>query len=142
MDSLVSYNSITHTGRVSRISGNSVFISLDDNVQCESCQVKSACGMSEARVKEIEIINTEESFRLYESVHVVIKKDSAVKAVFWAYIFPFILMVGVLLVASLFLTEWIAGLLALFILVPYYLILRKMDSFFKRSFNISVLRLF
>lgn len=141
MDSFVSHNSITHSGRVSRISGNSVFISLDENIQCEACQVKSACGMSESRVKEIEISNTKETFRVDESVHVVIQKESAVKAVFWAYIFPFILLVSVLLIASMFLKEWQAGLLALFVLVPYYLILRKMDSFFKKSFNISVLRL-
>ncbi|MBT8258939.1 MAG: SoxR reducing system RseC family protein [Bacteroidia bacterium] len=141
MDSLVSHNTFIHSGTVSRISGDAVIVSLDENVHCDSCQIKSACGMSESRVKEVEVMNTDDSFSIHETVNVMIKKESAIKAVFWAYVFPFFLMLGVLLIASGFLPEWLAGLLALVVLLPYYIVLHYLDPFFKRTFNISVIKL-
>lgn len=141
MNSLVSHNTFIHTGTVSRYSGHSVIVRLDQNVQCEACNIKSACGMSEARLKEIEVDNSGDYFNLNEPVQVVITKASGMKALFWAYLFPFILVISVLVVASLFLVEWQAGLLALATLVPYYIVLHYLDSFFKKTFKISVLKL-
>ena len=141
MDSLVSHNTFTHAGTVSRISGNSIIVSLDENVQCEACSIKSTCGMSESRTKQVEIEDPDHSFSINENVNVVIKRASGLKAVFWAYIFPFLLLITVLLVSSVFMAEWLAGVLALAILVPYYIILRFLDSFFRKTFKISVIKL-
>jgi sigma-E factor negative regulatory protein RseC len=142
MESLASNNNtFVHSGTVSRLSGDSVFVSLDQNVHCDSCRAKSACGISESRTKEIEITNPGASFKINEQVEVVINKALGLKAVFWAYVFPFILLTVVLVIASLFLPEWQAGLLALGILVPYYALLHFTKSFFKQNFKISVLKL-
>lgn len=142
MNSLASNNnSFVHSGTVSGISGDSVFVSLEENIHCDSCRIKSACGISESKNKKIEIHSPLDSFSMNEEVQVVLKKSIGLKAVFWAYLFPFILMVGVLLVGSIFLSEWQAGLLSLVVLVPYYMVLKYLNSFFKRKFEISVLKL-
>ena len=141
MDSQFSHNTFIHPGKVSGLSGDSIIVTLDQNVHCESCRIKSACGMSESRSKAVEITHSGEPFRLNEDVNVVIRKDLGLKAVFWAYVFPFILLISVLLVSSIFLTEWQAGLLALGILVPYYVLLNYLDPFFKKKFRISILKL-
>lgn len=142
MSSLTSNNNtIIHSGTVSRVSGDSVFVSLDKNVHCEGCHIKSACGISDSSDKEVEMIGTEETFSINESVQVLIKKDLGIKAVIWAYVLPFILMITVLMITSQFVAEWLAGLLALIILIPYYSLLYYMNSFFRKKFRISVLKL-
>ena len=112
---------------------------MDGNVHCESCRAKAACGVSENR-KEIEVFDSGGSYALNEPVEVVLKKDLGNKAVFWAYIFPFLLMLSTLLTASLFVREWIAGVLSLLILAPYYLLVFLLRDYFKSTFRISIVR--
>ncbi|MBD1262375.1 SoxR reducing system RseC family protein [Maribacter polysiphoniae] len=130
-----------HSGVISKKDNGSLIISLDENVHCESCRAKSTCGISESGSKEVEISSTDESFALNEQVNVILKKGLGLKAVFWAYIFPFLLMVLTLMVSSLFLKEWMAGILSLLILVPYYLLLYVLRNVFKKTFKISVVKI-
>ena len=88
----------------------------------------------------MEIISSNDSFKINENVNVVLKKALGLKAVFWAYVFPFILMFFTLIAASALFKEWIAGMLSLFILVPYYLTLYFLKSTLKGAFQISILK--
>ena len=133
-------NSFVHSGTVTKISGDSVIVSIEQNVHCESCRAKAACGISESNTKDIEIINTTDTLKINENVQVLLKKTLGLKAVFWAYVFPFILMFSTLIITSLFLEEWMAGLLSLFSLLPYYLILYFLKDTFKSAFHISILK--
>ncbi|NNK82839.1 MAG: SoxR reducing system RseC family protein [Flavobacteriaceae bacterium] len=132
---------LRHEGIVSKISNDTITISLKGDINCEGCKAKSACGVSESNDKEIEVDNTSKTLQLNENVEVVLQKDLGLKAVFWAYVLPFILMVSILLIASLYLTEWQAGLLALAILVPYYFSLHYLNAFFKKRFKVSILKM-
>ncbi len=134
-------NAFYHTGVVSEIHGRSIIVSLDENVNCESCSAKGVCGVSDSASKEVEIIDSVESFKLNEPVKVMLKKELGQKAVFWAYIFPFLLMLLTLVTASLLFAEWIAGVLALLILIPYYGAVYALKDYFKKTFRISVLRI-
>jgi sigma-E factor negative regulatory protein RseC len=134
-------NAFVHSGVVSEINGRSIVVSLDKNVHCESCSAKGACGVSDSASKEVEIIDYEGSFKLNESVKVVLKKNLGQKAVFWAYIFPFLLMLITLLTTSFLFAEWIAGLLSLMILIPYYSMVYAHNNYFKKTFKISILRI-
>lgn len=129
---------IEHAGFVSKISNGNVEISLEGNFHCEACNAKAACGVSESTAKIVEIDKDERSFELNESVNVIMQKSLGLKAVFWGYIFPFILMFSVLMIGTAFLEEWVAGLLSLFILLPYYLLLYLNKKLLKKAFTISV----
>ncbi|WP_111708822.1 SoxR reducing system RseC family protein [Lutibacter citreus] len=133
-------NLVKHEGIVSKISKNAITISLKGNVDCEGCKAQSACGVSDSNDKEIEVSNSLQSFQLNESVNVMLKRELGLKAVFWAYVFPFILMMVVLVTATFFVKEWIAGLLSLFILVPYYFMLYLLKDRFKKAFQVSILK--
>ncbi len=133
-------NEIKHEGYISKITNQVITVSLKGNVNCEGCKAQSACGVSESNDKEIEILNTNQSFKLSEPVNVVLEKSLGLKAVFWAYVFPFILMMLTLIITSNFLKEWIAGLVSLFVLIPYYFVLYKMKSSFQKAFQISILK--
>jgi len=134
-------NVYIHSGVISQINRGSVIVSLDKNVHCETCHAKGACGVSDSAAKEIEVVDAGRAYNLNEPVEVILRKNLGHKAVFWAYVFPFILMLLTLLTASLFLTEWIAGLLSLLILIPYYLLMHGLKSYFKRTFDISIQRI-
>ncbi len=137
-----------HSGAISRITSSTITVSLEENINCEGCKAKAACGASESNSKEIEIDNPNmidaepvKSFQLHEQVDVVMQEELGLKAVFWAYVFPFILLIAVLLISSVFVAEWQAGLLALAVLGPYYFSLHYLNSFFKKKFKVSILKM-
>jgi sigma-E factor negative regulatory protein RseC len=134
----VGQNMVRHEGVVSRVSGDSIIVSLKGNLHCEACNAKSACGVSESGAKEIEIHSPGQSLGLNENVEVFLNKGLGLKAVFWAYVFPFVLLFTVLLAGSMIYPEWIAGLLAIGALIPYYALLYVLKSSFKNAFKVSV----
>lgn len=129
-----------HNGFISKIKEDSIVVRLEPNLECESCHAKGACGVTGSNTKEIEVFNSEKSFNINEPVKVNLKKTTGLKAVFWAYIFPFFLMFITLIIASNFFKEWVAGLMSLFILLPYYLTLYFLKNQLKESFRVSVLK--
>lgn len=133
-------DTFVHSGVISKITGSSVIVSLEQNIHCESCRAKASCGISESNTKDIEIQNTTDSFKMNETVTVVLKKALGLKAVFWAYVFPFILMFTTLLITSGFLKEWLAGVVSLFILIPYYLTLYLLKNTLRSAFKISIIK--
>ncbi|MCJ7759229.1 MAG: SoxR reducing system RseC family protein [Gillisia sp.] len=133
-------NLVKHEGVVSKISKNGIVVSIRGNVSCDGCKAQSACGVSDSNDKEIEVQHTNEVFNLNETVSVVLEKQLGLKAVFWAYLFPFILIMGTLFITSTFFKEWIAGLASLLILVPYYFMLHIFNNSFKKSFQVSILK--
>ncbi len=132
-------NSIKHAGYVSKITANRIEISLDGNINCAACNAKSACGVSDSDIKIVEIQNNH-TLSINERVDVVMENSLGLKAVFWGYVFPFILLFSVLIITSLFVKEWIAGLLALFVLIPYYLLLYFNQNTLRKIFTVSVLK--
>ena len=134
-------NAYIHSGVISQIKRGSVIVSLDKNVHCESCHAKGACGVSDSAEKVVEIANADGRYALNEPVEVILKKNLGHKAVFWAYVFPFILMLLTLLTASYFVAEWLAGVLSLLILIPYYLLIHGLKGYFKKTFDISIQRI-
>jgi len=136
----INWNYVRHSGVISKMNKSFITVSLNDDLNCEGCKAKGACGVSDANSKEIEVPNTFQSFSLNEDVALIMQKELGMKAVFWAYIFPFILMISVLLVASLFLKEWIAGLISLLVLAPYYLSLYVFNTSFQKTFRINIVK--
>ncbi len=134
------YNVIKHEGIISKISKDNIIVSLKGDINCEGCKAQSACGVSDSNLKEIVLIKTNQSFKLNEDVNLVLKKQLGLVAVFWAYVFPFVLVLLVLIIASSFLKEWVAGLLSLLVLLPYYLVLYKLNNVFKKVFKIEILK--
>lgn len=133
-------NIFIHSGIVSKINGSSVIVALDQNIHCESCRAKALCGVSDSVSKEIEVTDSSNSFKINENVEVTLRKSLGHKAVFWAYVFPFILMLMTLLITSSVFEEWFAGLLSLFILIPYYVLIHLLNNYFKKTFKVSISR--
>lgn len=133
-------NSIKHFGEISKITKNTITISLESDVNCQTCNAKSSCGISGSNTKEIELKNNFQPLQINEKVNVIMQKGLGMKAVFFAYVLPFILMFITLIIASIFFQEWIAGLLSIFILIPYYIVIYLFKNSFDNYFDISIVK--
>ena len=131
---------IKHDGYISKIENNRAIVTLNGNINCEACHAKGSCGMAETEAKQIEV-EVSQPLQLHDNVEVFLGKSLGLKAVFWAYVVPFILLISTLIVANQFFKEWIAGLLSLVVLIPYYVLLFVFRNSFKKAFKISVLKL-
>ena len=131
---------VKHEGIISKITNEGIVVSLKGDISCQGCKAKAACGVSESNDKEITIFSTDTSFQLNDTVDVVLEKQLGLKAVFWAYIFPFILIVLTLIITSFFWSEWVSGVAALLILIPYYVMLFLYKASFEKAFQVSILK--
>lgn len=140
VDNINIENFVKHEGIISKIRNNVVTVSLKGNINCEGCNIKSICSISDSNSKEVEVYYPDKRLKLHEDVNVILKKDLGLKAIFWAYVLPFLLLISILIIASTFLSELFAGLLAISFLIPYYLILYVLRNQFKKIFKISILK--
>ena len=129
-----------HSGIISGLTAETITVTLDKNIHCESCSAKGACGISEGVNRSVEINTPGANFSIDEPVEVVLKKNLGYKAVFWAYLLPFFLMLITLVIASLYLEEWLAGLVSILILLPYFVFVYGLKSYFRETFKISIQR--
>ena len=113
---------ITHAGEVKEIDGNIVQVQMCVNSACVSCGAKSACGAAESVDKSVFVFVEEpEYFKVGESVVVEITKMMGLKAVAFAYLLPFFLLLSTLLISlELKCSEVVAGVLSLCVTALYY----------------------
>lgn len=115
---------IEHTGIVQKISDNKITVGIISESACASCHAKGACTMADIKEKNIEITRFHDSFCIGQRVRVVGRLSQGVKATFWGYILPFVIVILTLIISGFFTeNEGVRGVLALGILVPYYFIL-------------------
>ncbi|MEN8249949.1 MAG: SoxR reducing system RseC family protein [Bacteroidota bacterium] len=136
----MSNENITYDAIVSEVKNDTVSVLVQGNLNCASCHAKSACGISESEDKKIEIYDPDNIYKINEKVTIAIMKKVQPKAVIYAYLIPFILLLVTLLIASEFLQEWMAGIVAFSVLIPYYLWIYFSDHYFKREFSFSILK--
>lgn len=126
---------IKHEGIISSFEGDIAKVRLVNISACASCHVKSVCSLSEADQKVVDVMAKNVTMATGDKVTVSFNESLGIKALFFGYILPFMVM----MVA--FLTTWVAshsevyaGLAALFILIPYYLILALYRRSLQQSF--------
>ncbi len=135
----MSKDNIEHKGIVKNITGKSLIVSIMSTAACLSCSAKGICNVSDIEEKEIKIKNYEGTYEVGEEVNVFYKQVLGFRALFLGYVLPF-LIIFVTLIISLIITkhEGLAGLIALFSLVPYYIILYLRKDKINEKFSFSV----
>ena len=121
---------VSHEGTVIKVADGKVSVKIEVKSACSACHAKSMCSVSELSEKIIEAVPAE-SVSVGDSVVVEMDEKFGLKAVFYVFFIPFVLMASTLFVSSNFVSESIAALFSLLVLVPYGLIL----AFFKHSFE-------
>jgi positive regulator of sigma E activity len=130
---------IEHIGIVQHIEGNKAQILIVQQSACSACHAKSACTMSERQEKTVEVFIDDNT--ISEGDEVVIYGSSSIgfQAVFLAFVLPLLLVFLLLFILSFFMkNEAIAGLTALSVLIPYYLILSLFNKKLNKKFEFHI----
>ena len=136
----MNHNTITHPGIIKTISNNKAEVSIIVNSGCASCEVKGSCSISDAKEKIIEVkLSHAEQFSTGQHVMVEMKQSMGTWAVLLGYFFPFlVVLIALIVLTSLGIDEGLSALLALAILIPYYLILYLTKDRLQKSFTYNM----
>ncbi len=131
---------VQHPGRVVKIEEKSVTVEIIAVSACATCHAKGMCTMSEMKEKLIQVKTPENRIiAVGDQVILEMSHANAFKALWWAYLLPFvILMTSLVIFTNILSSQGIAGLLSLAMLVPYYLILKFMQPYLKKSITFKI----
>jgi positive regulator of sigma E activity len=129
---------ITHEGIVDHIENDTVFVRIISKSACSACHSKTMCSVSEMTEKLVEIHTPGSEYVAGQDVNVILDRTMGDKAVVLGYLAPFIIMIVTLLITSTFLKELWAGLSAIAVLVPYFLMLFIFKDKLNKSFSFRI----
>jgi sigma-E factor negative regulatory protein RseC len=132
-------HSIGHEGVVERVVNGAAFVSVRHDSGCAGCSAKSSCGMADSADKVFKIPVGDNTIREGERVTVNISIRSGFRAVVVGYLVPFGIVVATLVSAiGMGVSEAIAGIISLAMVVPYYLVLKIFSKYFSNELSIQV----
>jgi sigma-E factor negative regulatory protein RseC len=125
---------VTHNGTVISVDGVKASVKIEVQSACSGCHAKGLCSAADMAEKIIETVS-EESLTVGDSVVVEMDERLGFKAVLFAFLIPFFLIVATLFAAwNITGSETVAAFSSIGILVPYYLGLVVFKTYFKKNF--------
>jgi len=130
-------NEITHQGTIESIYDNHFNVRIISMASCVSCSANGSCSASDIAEKLVEVVKPNNSNKkVGEIVTIVLNQSMGLKAVFIGYVAPFLVLFFTLIIMLVLdFTEGIAGLTALFMLIPYFGILYLLKDKIKENFT-------
>jgi len=137
---MVSNRMVYHDGKVVGIEANRIRVQILSQSACSACHAKGACNAADMTEKFIDTLAAPgDSFKLGDSVTVIMAETLGRTALLYGIILPLIVMVFILvLFTALGRSEAQAGLFALGGLVPYYLLLYVFRQKVEKNFSFTV----
>ena len=130
---------ITHRGTVKSVDGKHISVEIAQASACSACVAKKLCNSSESKDKLVDVVCDEATtYAVGEDVLLTGSLEMGLKAVWWAYIAPLLLLVAVLLVAGASGNEPLAALAALAVLAVYYGLLYLNRGRLTRKFSFTI----
>lgn len=129
---------IEHSGIVVESLGNLTRVRIVSQSACASCHARSACTAADLQEKLIDV-TTPDTFRPGEQVMLTANQELGLKAAWWAYILPVILVL-ITMITTFAVThnENLSGLLSLMVLFPYFLIIKLAGNSMRKTFTFTI----
>jgi sigma-E factor negative regulatory protein RseC len=106
---------------------------------CSDCHSKASCSLFGTTEKILDVPADTRDFRAGDRVYVAITQSMGTKAIALGYFIPFLLVLFALIALTLLrLKEWQAGLIAISMLIPYYIILYFSRSKLRKTFTFTL----
>ena len=132
----MSKNEISHIGRVKEMTPESTVVEIVSSSACSACHAKGLCGVSEEKVKEIEVpTDPYATWNVGDEVRVMLRQTMGLKAVWISYVIPLIILMILILTLSAFkLHEVFVGLTSVCAVAVYYLVIYLMKDRLAKDF--------
>lgn len=133
-------NRISHEGIVTKIDNDNVEVKILSKSACASCNIKTACNMSEMQEKIITIpAPKDKKLSIGQDVVISIRLGQANRAVIFAYVIPVIILISMIFILSILkIDEGINALISIGSLIPYYFVLFLLKDRIKRKFEYEI----
>jgi sigma-E factor negative regulatory protein RseC len=126
-------------GIIESVTADRITVRIDRGSACGHCSAQGLCNLAESAERIIEVNNSTRLYSVGEWVQVTMSRSMGNKAILLGYLIPFILLISTLLILSAYgLPDWIAGLVSLLILIPYFIILYVFRERLRRTFSFSI----
>ncbi|MBN2813547.1 MAG: SoxR reducing system RseC family protein [Bacteroidales bacterium] len=130
---------IMQKGTVENVKDNLVKVRIQRDTVCGHCHARGFCEMGSQHDTLIESSDFTDGLKTGDYVEVKMEQRQGNMAVMLAYLGPFVLLMTLLLIMEAAgAREWVAGLVAITSLVPYFLFLYFFRKKIKRTFSFSV----
>lgn len=130
---------IDHIGWIESVEDNTVRVRINSQSACASCHAKGACSAADMEEKYFNLPADGREFANGEQVRVQIARRLGLKAVALGYIYPFLVLMSVLIALTIAgVPELQSGLIALLTLVPYYIVIYLLKNRLNRNFSFTL----
>lgn len=129
---------VIKSGIVESTDKKTIKVRIQNESACAMCYSKGVCTSLGSNERVIEVEADNHSVKPGDIVDIKMVTTSGIVAVLYGYIFPFILLISTLLIASSFTSEGFAALLSLLILIPYFLSLYFLRNKMKKYFRFTL----
>jgi sigma-E factor negative regulatory protein RseC len=130
---------IAHEGIVEESDGQRVRIRITADAACADCHARGACSIAEEPDKTLILPLSGAPYARGQKVKVILERSLGFRALFLGYVFPFLLVVAILLLMTgLSADELTSGLVSLSVLIPYYVILRIFRDRIDKKFEFKL----
>ena len=126
---------IKHEGIIESIDEQGVKVRFLSSTACAGCHAKGVCSVSDSPEKHVVIESPDCQVTPGEKVDIILTRSLGFKALLLGYILPFLaVLFTLIIVITITHREGLAGITALLILVPYYLLLKAFDHRISKEF--------
>lgn len=130
---------VRHTGIIQNITSDELEILILSESACSSCKSKKVCSIAEVKEKEIFIKTNTDNYRIGEKVNVILMEKLGVYAVLFAYFFPFLIMISILIFGYYNKTsEPVMGISVILAIAVYFFILHLFKNQFNKKMTFTV----
>lgn len=130
---------VSHPGVVVGIGEQDLEIEILSASSCGSCNIKSACGMSEMKEKRITVPRPQDKeFIVGQPVSIIMSARQGNKAALLAYFIPTLIIIVLTVFLSNLIKEWLAALVGIGSLAVYYVILYFFRDRLKNEFTYEI----
>ena len=134
---------IEHEGIIDHIDGDVAHVKIDNVSACMSCHAKGACSAADQEEKFLDVPLQGANYQQGDPVYVQIANHLGFRAVALGYVYPFLLLMAVLIaMLAAGAEELRAGGVALLSIIPYYLVLYLFRNRIAKSFTFSIKKTF
>ncbi|MBO4606325.1 MAG: SoxR reducing system RseC family protein [Prevotella sp.] len=134
-------NKISHEGVVQSVGADQLEVRIIQSSACAACKVATHCSAAESKEKIVHVkcANAMELYQVGDIVTVSMSSKNGRDAVMLGFVFPFLLLVTVLVLSLRFTRdEGIAAIVSIVALIPYYIGLWAFNEKVKRRFAFSI----
>ena len=130
---------IEHEGIIDQIEGDIAHVRINSVSSCASCHAKGVCSAADQEEKYLDVALKGSAYTPGEAVQVQVAKHLGFRAVALGYVYPFLLLMAVLIAFTAAGTQELrAGTYALLSIIPYYLVLFLLRKRIGSAFTFSI----